>query len=210
LLAKIAAEEQLWNRKNFVYFGIKINDTIANAATLVSGSTLYATEADMIETKDLITFLKTGQSLCGTEIGHRKADVISTFGEDLIQYGEKDYGYFELPKGIRLGYWGDQIDELTVLNKREDAIFELNVTDLHETFTIGPKTTIHEAIKFLNWSYVRWSVVDTANKFSLTLLTEGQVGLVFDLEDGELMKISTARGKHESSGQHQISKTKAE
>jgi len=164
----------------------------------------------MIDTRDLVTFLKTGLSLCGIEIGHRKADVISTFGENLIQYGEKDYGYLELPKGIRLGYRGDEIDELAVLNKREDAIFELNVTDLHETFTISPKTTIHEAIKFLNWSAVRWSVVDTANEFSLTLLTEGHVGLIFDLTDGELMKISTARSKQESSVQHQIAKTKAE
>lgn len=164
----------------------------------------------MIETKDLISFLKTGESLCDIKIGHKKADVISRFGEKLDQYGEKDYGYLELPKGIRFGFWGDEIDELAVLNKREDALFELHVPDLHETFTLGPKTTIHEAIKFLNWSKVIWSVVDTANIFSLTIFTQGQVGLVFDLEDGELMIISTAKNKHESSVQHQISKTKAE
>ena len=164
----------------------------------------------MIETKDLISFLKTGQLLCDIKIGHKKADVISRFGSGLVQYGEKDYGYLELPKGIRFGYFADKIDELAVLNKREDAVFELHVPDLHETFTIGPKTTIHEAIKFLNWSSVIWSVVDTSNKFSLTLLTQGQVGLIFDLEDGELMKISTARSKQRDSVQHQISKTKAD
>ena len=164
----------------------------------------------MIETKDLISFLKTGRSLCDIKIGHKKADVISRFGTRIDQYGEKDYGYLELPKGIRFGYCGYEIDELAVLNKREDAVYELYVPDLHETFTIGPKTTINEAIKFLNWSSIIWSIVDTANKFSLTLITQGQVGLVFDLEDGELMKISTARSKHESSVQHQIPKTKAE
>jgi len=164
----------------------------------------------MIETKDLISFLRTGQSLCDIKIGHKKADVISKFGSKLDQYGKKEYGYLELPKGIRFGYFGEELDELAVLNKREDAVFELSVPDLHETFTIGPKTTVHEAIKFLNWSSVIWSAVDTANKFSLTILTQGQVSLIFDLEDGELMKISTAKTKQESSVQHQLSKTKAE
>jgi hypothetical protein len=163
----------------------------------------------MIETKDLILFMKTGQSLCDVKIGHKKAEVISRFGTRLEQYGEKNYGYFELPKGIRFGYFGDEIDELAVLNKREDAVFELPVPDLHETFSISPKTTICEAIKFLNWSSVKWSVIDTANKFNLTLLTQGKVGLIFDLEDGELMIISTTRSKQESV-QHQVSKTKAE
>lgn len=164
----------------------------------------------MIETKDLISFLKTGQSLCDIKIGHKKADVISRFGEKLDHYGEKNYGYLELPKGIRFGYLGDEIDELAVLNKREDAVFELHVPDLDETFTIGTKTTIHEAIKFLNCSSVAWSAVDTANKFSLTLFTEGQVGLTFDLEEGELMKISTARTNQESSVQHGIPAIAAE
>jgi hypothetical protein len=149
----------------------------------------------MIETQDLITFLKTGHSLCGIAIGHRKSDVIAKFGEKLNQYGEQEIGYLELPKGVRLGYSGDEIDELAVLNKREDANFAFYVADLCETFTIGPKTTIHEAIKFLNWSCVKWSVVDTANKFSLTLVTQGLVGLIFDLEDGELMKLSKAGSK---------------
>lgn len=149
----------------------------------------------MFETKDLILFLRTGQTLCDIKIGHKKADLIAKFVDKLEQYGEKDYGYLELPKGIRFGYRGDQIDELAVLTKRDDAVFELDVPELHETFTVGSKTTIQEAVKFLNWSSIAWSVVEPANKFNLNLLTEGNVVLVFDLEDGELMLISTARTK---------------
>ena len=59
----------------------------------------------MIETGELISFLQNGKSLCGIEIGQTKQDVISRFGEQLDQYGEKDYGFFELPKGIRFGYF---------------------------------------------------------------------------------------------------------
>jgi hypothetical protein len=144
----------------------------------------------MIETAELITFLRNGQSLCDIKIGHTKQDVLSKFGAQLDQYGEKDYGYFELPRGIRFSFFKDEIDGLAVLNKRNDAVFDLVVPDLQDTFTIGPKTTIQEAIKFLNWSQVNWTVVDTVNKFNLTILTQGNVGLIFDLDDGELMMIS--------------------
>lgn len=149
----------------------------------------------MIETADLISFLQTGKSLCNIEIGQKKQDVISKFGEQLEQYGEKEYGYFELPKGIRFSYFKDEIDGLAVLNKREDAVFAIDVAELQDTYTIGPNTTIHEAIKFLNWSGTKWTTVDTDNKFNLTILTQGNVGLIFDLDEGELIMISTTRSK---------------
>jgi hypothetical protein len=147
----------------------------------------------MIETTDLISFLQIGKSLCDIEIGQARQDVIARFGEQLDQYGEKDYGYFELPKGVRFSYFKDEIDGLAVLNKRKDAVFVLDVPDLLDTFTIGPNTTIHEAIKFLNWSRTKWTIVDTDNKFNLTILTQAGVGLIFDLDDGELMMISKVR-----------------
>jgi hypothetical protein len=149
----------------------------------------------MIETTDLISFLQIGKSLCDIELGHTRQDVIARFGDQLDQYGEKDYGYFELPKGVRFSYFKDEIDGLAVLNKREDAMFALHVPDLLDTFTIGPSTTIHEAIKFLNWSRTKWTLVDTDNKFNLTILTQAGVGLIFDLDDGELMMISKVRNE---------------
>lgn len=82
-----------------------------------------------------------------------------------------------------------------VLNKREDAVFVLHVPYLLNTFTIGPNTTIHEAIKFLNWSRTKWTIVDTDNKFNLTILTQADVGLIFDLDDGELLMISKVRNE---------------
>ena len=144
----------------------------------------------MIETDELICFLQNGKSLCDIEIGQTKHDVISRFGEQLDQYGEKEYGYLELPKGVRFSYFKDEIDGLAVLNKREDAVFTLVVPDLQDTFTIGPNTTIHEAIKFLNWSGTKWTAVDTDNKFNLIILTQGNVRLTFDLDYGELIMIS--------------------
>jgi hypothetical protein len=80
-------------------------------------------------TVDLISFLQIGKSLCGIEIGQRRQEVIARFGEQLDQYGEKDYGYLELPKGIRFNYFKDEIDGLAVLNKREDAVFVLHDKD---------------------------------------------------------------------------------
>jgi hypothetical protein len=147
----------------------------------------------MIETAELISFLQIGKSLCDIEIGQNKQDVVSRFGEQLEQYGEKGHGYLELPKGVRFSYFKEEIDGLAVLNKREDAVFIFDVQELQDTFTIGPNTTIHEAIKFLNWSRTKWTIVDTDNKFNLTILTQGNVGLIFDLDDGELMMISKVR-----------------
>lgn len=149
----------------------------------------------MIETADLISFLQIGKSLCGIEIGQTRQDVLAKFGDHLDQYGENDYGYLELPKGVRFSYFKNEIDGIAVLNKREDAVFVLHVPDLLDNFTIGPNTTIHEAIKFLNWSRINWTIVDTDNKFNLTILTQADVGLIFDLDDGELMMISKVRSE---------------
>jgi hypothetical protein len=144
----------------------------------------------MINTPDLISFLQKGQSLCDIQIGQTRQEIVSKFGRFAIHYGDNNVGYYELPKGIRVGYTGNIVDELAILNKREDAVFKLYVTDLLETFVIGPTTTIQEAVKFLNWSGTGWSITDTTNKFNLTIMTNANVGLTFDLEDGELMIIS--------------------
>lgn len=149
----------------------------------------------MIETSELISFLQFGKSLCNIEIGQTKLDVISRFGMQLEQYGEEEYGYLELPNGVRFSYYKGEIDGLAVLNKREDAVFTFFVPELQDSFTIGPDTTIHEAINFLNWSQTKWTIADNENKFNLTILTQGNVGLIFDLDGGELIIISKVRNE---------------
>ena len=146
----------------------------------------------MFNTQDLIQFLKLGQSLCDIRLGQNKNDVTAKFGTLVESYGDKkgNYGYLEIPKGIRYSYHGDEIDGLAILNKREDAIFELFVNEIDATYKIGPETTIQEAIKFLVWAQIKWTIPKTDDKFHLTIKTEANVGLVFDLDDGALMKIS--------------------
>lgn len=142
----------------------------------------------MIETADLIEFLRKGERLCGISIGMKKQEVIEKFGSQLYVYGDKQVGYMELPKGIRFGYFGNFIDEMAILNEGEDAVYSILVENAGKKISIGPETTIAEAKELLNYSGIKWIQLEPVSGNDTTILTEGYVGLVF-YEGSEKLRI---------------------
>jgi hypothetical protein len=127
----------------------------------------------MIQSDEVVKFIKEGTSLCGICIGSKRTDVESTFERVLNKYGDKKVGYIEIPQGIRFGYWDNLIDELAILTDRPDAIY---------------KSQFADAKIFLESNSIKWTTLGDTN--DLSILTEGYVVLIFDNDTGELRMIS--------------------
>lgn len=144
----------------------------------------------MNNVSELIDFLRKGEVLFSISLGTQKQEVFNRFGNLLTVYGDKMVGYLELPGGIRFGYWNDTIDELAVLNQRDDAKYPFQIEGVERELVLGPETTFDEVTTLLDSQDIEWKRLELTNEFEYTILTEGFVGLVFDAETQELKIIS--------------------
>ncbi|WP_113635888.1 hypothetical protein [Nubsella zeaxanthinifaciens] len=136
-------------------------------------------------------FLKTGNNLNGVILNDPKDKISELLGEPIELIGDRECGFFQYKNGVRIGYFGNEIDELAIsFVGRGDIFYSVK---LDNTYEITNHTQIHEFIFFLNNNNLSWKSFDEKSKMAFSIILKSGVYVVFDLETGCLYKIGKSR-----------------
>lgn len=104
--------------------------------------------------------------------------------------GNEECGYYEYQNGLRIGYIDDFINEFALLFCEEkNNKFQIEILEIDCVKQLSKKTSIHDFIKILNFSKVEWKTCDEKSTEMFSIITEGNVLILFNLDNGKLYKI---------------------
>ncbi|WP_315814163.1 hypothetical protein [Paraflavitalea speifideaquila] len=140
---------------------------------------------------DILNFLNTGV-IHGINIGMSVASVKDTLGIPNENTGDENIGY--LFYGIlSLGYYKNTIDGIAINFFKDKTINVLiDENDFGESAVINGNTQIHEFIYLLNSRTLLWECSNTKELDYFTIRSKKGVGVIFDLYDGRLNRLSYA------------------
>jgi len=142
---------------------------------------------------DLINFIINGTSLNGISLNDSLDKVIDVLGKPIEKIGDKKAGFLQYKKGLRYGYFGNEIDELAILFREWKKYSYPVKNNFNEEINISGKTQIHQFIYFLNSNEIKWKVVHEKNLDALIIEVNSTIYVFFDLYTGYLNKIFVAR-----------------
>lgn len=144
--------------------------------------------------EDVLGFIKTGE-IKGIKLGVTVAEVYEKLGQPDENNSDLKAGY--LSYGLfTLGYFDDVIDELAMLfYKNKATSFVTNENEFGEIAEINGDTKINEFIYLLNSRGFLWDCYNRINLDYFIIRSEIGVGVVFDLNDGTLNKISYTKNR---------------
>jgi hypothetical protein len=144
----------------------------------------------MIQADDVFKFLKNGMHLGAISIGMSTHEIKEKYGEPTSITGSDDVGYFFYNE-IRLGFWGDKIDEIAIIFDKDFVSFSFYLELLESIQSLDSSTKLNEVILILNFLDINWECkYDKHNREYLFVETSGKVWIIFDLEENRIVKIS--------------------
>ena len=144
----------------------------------------------MIQADDVFNFLKNGMHLGPISIGMSTHEIKKIYGEPTSITGSDDIGYF-FYKEVRLGFWGDKIDEIAIIFDKEFVSFSFYLELLESIQSLDSYTKLNEVILILNFLDITWkSTYDKNNREYIFIETSNNVWITFDLEENRIIKIS--------------------
>jgi len=144
----------------------------------------------MIQADDVFKFLKNGMHLGAISIGASTREIKEKYGEPTSITSSDDVGYF-FYKEIRLGFWGDKIDEIAIIFDKDFVSFSFYLELLESIQSLDSYTKLNEVILILNFLDINWECkYDKNNREYLFIETSGKVWIIFDLEENRIVKIS--------------------
>jgi hypothetical protein len=151
-----------------------------------------------IEEKNwLIRFLKEGKFFDDLQIHTKVSDAYSSLGKPTSKIGNDERGWLlEFRNGILIRQLDSFINELAILFNKRNVKYSIEITSFEHAISsskhiteISKKTLIHEFLKILGYNNIKWKSCDERSKECLSIITEGNVLIIFTLEDGKLFKI---------------------
>lgn len=144
----------------------------------------------------LLEFLKTGDKLNDITYGMSKEELIAKLGQP-TEIQEMD-GYRYLFFGpFRYGLDDDKIQEMAVeFSRIKTPIVFKNLeyskfdNKLVEDFILESTSKIHTMMSFVNHLQLNWTAKNNLDKDYLIVQIENGPGIIFDLYDGRVDKIS--------------------
>jgi hypothetical protein len=138
---------------------------------------------------DVFSFITTG-ILKGISIGMPVSSVINTLGQPNDYTGDDKVGY--LFYGIiSFGYTNNTIYGMAIYFFQDRTIkVTIEENDFGETSQIHGNTLIHEFVYMLNSRNLLWKCCNTKSLDYFTIQTNKGIGMIFDLNDGSLNRIS--------------------
>lgn len=142
--------------------------------------------------EEVLGFINAGE-IMGIKIGMTVAEVYEKLGQPEELVGDSNVGYLEYGI-ISFGYFGNVIDELAIrFYKNKTIRFVTKETEFGEAGKIDGDTKINEFIYLLNSRSLLWDCYDKSNLDYFIVRSGVGVGIVFDLDDGNLNRISYAK-----------------
>ncbi|PIV48445.1 MAG: hypothetical protein COZ75_03560 [Flavobacteriaceae bacterium CG_4_8_14_3_um_filter_34_10] len=149
----------------------------------------------------MIEFLKKGKELNNVHMGMSVDAVYSELGEPDEIIGDNNSGYLHYGE-YRYGYDIKRcICEMSIEFNRLEKKYKLKELEtekygvkFYESFTISNKSKIHKIIRFLNYIQLRWESNNDGDKDYLKIKIDGGPFLIFNLQNGVLLKISVMDG----------------
>ena len=138
---------------------------------------------------NILDFFKKGKSLEGISVLDKSEKLFKIMGTPVSIIGDKKWGYYRYAGGLQYGYTKDHIDEVGIVfdgNKRTK--FPVKVDLLEENY-ITNKTSICSLIKLLSYSKIKWRSWDENSTSAFSIRTEGDVLILFHLDEETLEKI---------------------
>ena len=94
-------------------------------------------------------------------------------------------------KEVRLGFWGDKIDEIAIIFDKEFVSFSFYLELLESIQSLDSDTKLNEVILILNYLDINWkSTYDKNNREYFFIETNNNIWITFDLEENRIIKIS--------------------
>jgi len=144
----------------------------------------------MIQADDVFKFLKNGVHLGAISIGMSTHEIKTIYGEPTSITGSDDIGYL-FYKEVRLGFWGDKIDEIAIIFDKEFVSFSFYLELLESIQSLDSDTKLNEVILILNYLDINWkSTYDKNNREYFFIETNNNIWITFDLEENRIIKIS--------------------
>ncbi|MCK8480938.1 hypothetical protein [Psychroserpens algicola] len=149
----------------------------------------------------MIEFLRNGKELNGISMGLKIKSLYEIMGEPdevigdmangYIRYNHLRYGYDEsqciIEMSIELSYLEKKLNFKNIKSEKYGIVSE-------QSFSISSKTKIHEFINFLNFLNISWQSDNKKDKNYLTLKLKPGPYVIFDLDNGILIRVSIVDG----------------
>ena len=144
----------------------------------------------ILKKNGLIEFLKDGEAFLGFKTQDKVTQIFELVGQPELIIGNEEMGFYEYKNGIRIGYVDDFMDEFAILfSEKRHIEFPIHSSSLKGIKKITKNLQIFELISILNSNKIKWKSCDEKSSSCFTIITEGDVLILFDLENGELFRV---------------------
>lgn len=143
--------------------------------------------------KSFINFLNNPEQELGINLQDPLEKVNLKFGNPTKIVGDSRAGYLYFG-AIRIGYFGDFVDEIAIEFKKRNTKFRISIEQLKDEITeVNWKTKIHQFIHVMNYSKINWNTHNTKDDDYFYLKLESGLFAIFYLYSGDLNLITMAR-----------------
>lgn len=141
----------------------------------------------------IIDFLKYGK-IFNLEIGNDKSLIFEKLNQPnwIEEYKNGIYYHYD---NVRLLIVDDKVEEITILFKYEDYVYEINdFQEIIDENFISKDFKLHSMLCLLNYLNISWQIVKENKSYDyLQIFLDNQVDIIYYLYSGDLERISCTK-----------------